>query len=88
MEQCNEGVILLPQDMTELQSVERNSEMGRKACLEMNLHSFLHKWVSELTGRECQGTPLSTSDGKLATPLSQKTFFFSASVSFLFFRSE
>ncbi len=54
----------MPQDMIELQSVERNSEIGRKVCLEVNLHpiSFLHKWVSELTGREYQGTPLSTSD--------------------------
>ncbi len=62
----------MPQDMTELQSVERNSEMGRKACLKMRLHptSFKIKWVSELTGCECQGTPLSTSDGKLDNSLS------------------
>ncbi len=61
----------MPQDMIELQSMERNSEMGRKACLEVNLHpiSFLCKWVSELTGRECQGDPLSSSDGKLDNSL-------------------
>ncbi len=68
----------MPQDMVELQSMEMNSEMGRKACLDVRLHpiSFLRKWVSELTGRECQGTPLSTPDGKFYASLSEETLLF------------
>ncbi len=64
--------------MINLQPVERNIEMGRKACLEVNLHpiSFLRKWVAELTGRGCQGTTLSTSDGKFGALLSKETFIF------------
>ncbi len=62
----------MPEDMIELQSIGRNSEMGRTACLKVNLHpiSFLRKWVSELTGHECQEDPLSSSDGKLDNSLS------------------
>ncbi len=88
---CKEGVVAMPEDMIGLHSVERYSEMGLKTCLEVSLHpiSFLRKWVSELTGFEGQGKPLSTFDGKLDTSLCQKTFLlFWASVSSLFFRSE
>ncbi len=79
----------MPQDMIELPVVERSSEVGRKACLEVNLHpiSFLRKWVSDLTVRECQGNPLYFSDGKLDSSRFYKTVLF-CSVSFLYFRSE
>ncbi len=64
--------------MINLQPVERNCAVGRQACLEVKLHpiSFLRKWVAELTGRGCQGTPLSISDGKFDASLSKETFLF------------
>ncbi len=79
MAKSNKSVVSMPQDMVELHPVERNSSMGRKAYLEVNLHpiSFLRKWVAELTGRGCQGTTTYTSDGKFDASLSRKkTFLF------------
>ncbi len=78
MAKSDKGVVSMPPDMVELHSVDRNSSMGRKTCLEVKLHpiSFLRKWVVELTGRGCQGTTLSTSDGKFDASLSKETLLF------------
>ncbi len=77
----------MPEDMIGLHSVERYSEMDLKTCLEVSLHpiSFLRKWVSELTGCEGQGKPLSTSDGKSDTSLCQKAFRFVLDFSIFYF---